>query len=268
VHPNLLLRACTVSANPQNILHLRVANEQNLPGNEEPDSLTARRAGKTAPVSPHLAEIADLLQRHSRSRSAIDPRIKAVEVGEARLDGQGGGLLSAHRHAGVVGGQERRLAEEVGVAEDARVDADGEHGALGAVLVDVHEVQLGFGAVVLHAVVGGRVHVPADEVDGLVDAVVVEGEVGGVEVDGAVDGGRAGGALRFGEGEGRAVAPVVVGALDRAAVVKDWEVRGREALLEVQGDRGLLGADLAELEVGGEHAPVLTFVVGPCCWVC
>jgi hypothetical protein len=45
-------------------------------------------------------------------------------------------------------------------------------------------------------------------------------------------------------------------------------VRGREALLEVQGDRGLLGADLAELEVGGEHAPVLTFVVGPCCRWC
>ena len=72
------------------------------------------------------------------------------------------------------------------------------HLALAAVLVDVHEVQLGFAAVALHAVVGGRVDVPGDEVDGLVDAVLVEGEVRRVQVHGAVDSGRAGGAGRFG----------------------------------------------------------------------
>jgi hypothetical protein len=43
-------------------------------------------------------------------------------------------------------------------------------------------------------------------------------------------------------------------------------VRGGEALLEVEGDGGLLGAGLAELVVGGEHAPVLGFVVGPGYW--
>jgi hypothetical protein len=39
-------------------------------------------------------------------------------------------------------------------------------------------------------------------------------------------------------------------------------------LLEVKGDGCLLGSDLAEFEVGGEHAPVLTLVVGPLCREC
>jgi hypothetical protein len=159
MHPNLLLRPRTVRADPQNILHLRVANKQNVPRNEEPDPLAARRARQAAPVSPHLAEIARLAQRLCGSRSAVHADVEAVEVREARLDGECGVLRLRRSVAGrrVVGGQERRLAEEVGVAEDARVDADGEDGALGAVAVDVHEVQLGFGAVVLHRVVGGRV---------------------------------------------------------------------------------------------------------------
>ena len=87
MHPNLLLRPCTVRANPQDILHLRVAHKKNVPRNEEPDPLATRRARQAAPVSPHLAEIARLTQRFRRSRSAVHPYVKVVEVGETRFDG-------------------------------------------------------------------------------------------------------------------------------------------------------------------------------------
>ena len=229
MHPNLLLCACTVSANPQDILHLRVADKQDIPRNEEPDALTARRARQTAPVSPHLTEIARLLQSSGGSRSAVHADVEVVVVGETGAGAEGAGavlLRLCFRHVGRrgVGGQEGRLAEEVRVAQDARVDADGQHGALGAVAVDVHEVQLGFGAVVLHRVVGGRVDVPADEVDGFVDAVVVEGEVRGVEVHGAVDGGRAFGAAGLGKFERRTITPVVIGARYLTGVVEDGDV--------------------------------------------
>lgn len=224
MHPNLLLRPRTVRAHPQNILHLRIADEQNVPRDEKPDPLAARRARQAAAVSPHFAEIARLLQGGGRGRSAVDAGGEGVEVGETRVYREGGGLLRIARRRGVVGRQERRLAEEVGVAEDSRVDADGEDGALGAFAVDVHEVQLGFGAVVLHRVVGGRVHVPADQVDGFIDAVVVEGEVGRIQVDRAVGRRGPGGAARFGEFEGWAVAPVVILPFYRARVVEDGDV--------------------------------------------
>jgi len=260
MHPHLLLRPSTVRAHPQNILHLRIAHEKNVPRDEEPDPLAARRARQAAAVRPHLSEITSFAQRQSRRRSAVQANVSIVVVGEALVGRRDGGV-AFDSSSGAVGAGERRLGEEGRVAEDSRVDTNGQHGALGAVAVNMHEVQFGFGAVDLHTVVGGCVDMPADEVDGFVDAVVFEGEVRGVEVDGAVDCLRAFGAAGFGEAEGWAVAPVVELAGHVACVVEAGEVGGTEALLEVERDWGLLGAGLAELVVGGEHAPVLRLVV-------
>lgn len=197
MHPDLLLGARAVGAHAQDVLHLRVAHEHDVARDEEPDALAAGRAGQAAAVSPHLLEIADLLQRLGRSGSAVQAHGFVVEVGEALVARGDGAVAAAGDGRGAIGAAEGRLREEGAVAADARVDADGEDGALAAVLVDVHEVQLGFAAVALHAVVGRRVDVPGDEVDGLVDAVFIECEAWGVDVDGAVFGFGARGAGRF-----------------------------------------------------------------------
>ena len=198
MHPNLLLGTRAEGADPENILHLGVADEQGVARDEEPDALAARRASQAAAVSPHLLEIVDLPERLRRSRSAAQAHGFVVEVGEALVGRGDGGVGAGGDGRGAVGGGEGRLREEGAVAADARIDADREYGALVAVLVDVHEVQFRFAAVALHAVVGRRVDVPGDEVDGLVDAVLVEGKARSVQVDGAVVGGGAGGAGRFG----------------------------------------------------------------------
>lgn len=57
--PDLLLSTSRVGTNPQDLSHLIIANEHDIPRHEEPDTLGARRASETAPVSPELGEVAD-----------------------------------------------------------------------------------------------------------------------------------------------------------------------------------------------------------------
>jgi hypothetical protein len=211
--PNLLLSTGRESADPQNILHLLIANEQDAPGHEPPQPLRAWRAGKTAAVAPELAEPVDLLER------------------KCRIEGDGNAGLGVVE-ANVL----RQLVEEwrVGVT---RVDADADHSARVSSGVDVDVVQLGFGAVALHGVICRSVDVPAVEVHRLFDTVFGKsrsGKLGEVFE------------VFAGQVDARTISPILEAAGDVGQVVEVQLVLRREALVETERDGRLLGAGLAE----------------------
>ena len=142
MHPDLLLRPRRVAANTQDILHLLIAGVQHTPGNIEANALSARRASQATTVGPELAEHVDLAEQ-----------LADVEHGR----GNGLGRLA-------VGDQGCGDALEESRLGVARVDADGEDGALAAGGGAEDEMQLGLGPVVLDCVVGRRVDVPALEI--------------------------------------------------------------------------------------------------------
>lgn len=210
VQPNLLLSTRRVRACAQDRLHLRNRGEEDVPSNEPPDTLSTRWTGQTALVGPKLIERIDLIQRQRR--------VELNRLLEARL---------------VEADYGRQLPEEARVRV-TWINTECQNGALVALCVDVHQVQLSLRPVTLDGVVGRSMNVPAAEVDGLVHSVVVEDEA---RKPGPV-------ALGVLEREGGPVAPVVEVAACGFGVLKVGPVGEGKPLREEETDRRLLGASL------------------------
>lgn len=197
MQPNLLLSPGRIDTDSQDCLHLLHTQEQYVSRNIPPDALRARRRCQATLVRPKLMEPIDLIQCQSRIERRIDPSLHISE---------------AH--------QSRQLAEESARCV-AGIDTEGEDGANGSFGVDVDKMQLGFASVALHAVICGRVNVPAGEVDGFVVVAFLEREGGERCV------------VAFGVGDAHCgpVAPVVETASDVLhGVVEMGNVVEREAL--------------------------------------
>jgi hypothetical protein len=142
--PDLLLSTCRVSACTKNGLHLLDTGEQDLPGDEPPDTLVARWACQRSLVCPELVEVLHTLQC-------------AGEVYSGRLE-------DIH---GIEANHLRQLAEEWAI-EVTRVETNGHDSGFMPFGVDVDEMEFSFTAVPTDGVIGRCVDVPTLEVDGLV----------------------------------------------------------------------------------------------------
>lgn len=101
--------------------------------------------------------------------------------------------------------------------------------------VNVHEMQLSSGAVIVYRMVGRGVNVPA----GQVNRLVVVGQRGVVSVD----------ALGVLHGKGRAVSPIPEVSHCLVGIVESRDVILREAVVEAERDWGLLGSSLAKFVI-------------------
>lgn len=101
--------------------------------------------------------------------------------------------------------------------------------------VDVHEMQLGSGAVIVHRMVCWGVNVPA----GQVDRLVIVGQRGVVSID----------ALGVLHGKSRTVSPIPEASHRLVGIVESGDVIQREAVVEAERDWGLLGSSLAKFVV-------------------
>ena len=147
------------------------------------------------------------------------------------------------------------LAEKLGIMA-ARVDPETQDGARAALGGDVHEMQFGFTAVALDAVISGRVDVPARHVDRLVVALVfLERKV---RKTGKV-------ALRMGERHRRAVTPVVKlsGNISIVSGHIPRHMSQGKSLIEPERYRRLLCAILAQYVFLGQAAPIVRGFVRP-----
>lgn len=115
----------------------------------------------------------------------------------------------------------------------AWIQHDGQHRLLVALGIDVHEMQLSAGAVVVNGVVSWGVDVPAGQVDGLV--VVSQGRVVSVHPLGVL------------YGKCRTVPPVPEISHRLVGIVEGRDVVQRKPVVEAERDWRLLGSSLAKL---------------------
>lgn len=169
----------------------------------------ARRARQAALVRPELVEPRDACQSLWQRQSHVH-LLGVVEPNQRR----------------------RELVHEsiVGVPW---IKHDGKYGLLVALGVDVHEMQLSTGAVIVYRVVSRGVDMPAGEVHGLV--VVGHGWVLSVDALGVL------------QSESRAVTPVPEFPRGLVGIVKGRDVVQRKAVVEAERNWRLLGPSLAKL---------------------
>lgn len=224
--PDFLLSTCTIRAGTENGLHLLDTSEQNLACDEPTNALGARRAGERALVCPELAERLDSVERRGEVNADVFDNIHLVEAD----------------HRG-------KLREEF-VVSVARVETDGQNGNFVSLSIDVDEMKFGLAAVAADRMIGRGVNMPALEVGGH----VVVGETGvGRPV-----------AVVFNV-ESRSISPVQKFTSNAAvvAVAEGGYVVERQAVVQREGDWGLLGSGLAEGVIGVDLAPVEGRLVSP-----
>lgn len=154
----------------------------------------------------------------------IEPRHTVQRLWQGQRDVHLGSVVEPDEGRGELGHE-----SVIGVT---RIQHDSKYGLLVALGVNVHEMKLSAGAVVVDRVVRRGVDVPAGQIHGLV--VVRHRREVGVGPFGVLN------------RERRAVSPVPEASRRLVGIVEGGDVVEREAVVEAERDWGLLGSSLAK----------------------